>query len=136
MKKKTAYQPGNWFNSAKFFDIEYQTYGWVWNKPRPEEQTFYWEHEDGKMCLRLVYAKNDKRILGINVFGLRLRHETCDRWLSAGKPVEEVLAELADANFDTEFYQTHEPKIVDLFNKENGTNIRLKTRSWKRILQI
>ena len=23
---KTAYQPGPWFNSAKFFDIEYQTY--------------------------------------------------------------------------------------------------------------
>ena len=22
----TAYHPGNWFNSAKFFDIEYQTY--------------------------------------------------------------------------------------------------------------
>jgi hypothetical protein len=22
--------PGHWFNSAKFLDIEYQTYGWVW----------------------------------------------------------------------------------------------------------
>jgi NADPH-dependent 2,4-dienoyl-CoA reductase/sulfur reductase-like enzyme len=25
----TAYQPGHWFNSAKFLDIEYQNYGWV-----------------------------------------------------------------------------------------------------------
>jgi NAD(P)H-nitrite reductase large subunit len=26
---KTPYNPGHWFNSAKFLDIEYQTYGWV-----------------------------------------------------------------------------------------------------------
>ena len=26
---RIAYNPGHWFNSAKFFDIEYQTYGWV-----------------------------------------------------------------------------------------------------------
>ena len=26
---KMAYKPGHWFNAAKFFDIEYQTYGWV-----------------------------------------------------------------------------------------------------------
>ncbi len=26
---KTEYKPGHWFNSAKFLDIEYQTYGWV-----------------------------------------------------------------------------------------------------------
>jgi hypothetical protein len=26
----TKYTPGHWFNSAKFFRYEYQTYGWVW----------------------------------------------------------------------------------------------------------
>lgn len=26
---RTAYKPGVWFNSAKFFDIEYQAYGLV-----------------------------------------------------------------------------------------------------------
>jgi hypothetical protein len=25
------WNPGHWFNSAKFMDIEYQTYGWVVN---------------------------------------------------------------------------------------------------------
>jgi hypothetical protein len=25
----TAYQPGHWFNSANFLDIEYQNYGWA-----------------------------------------------------------------------------------------------------------
>src|SRR5690606_21225120 len=28
---KTRYEPGPWFNSAKFFDIEFQTYGNVSN---------------------------------------------------------------------------------------------------------
>ena len=27
---RIEYKPGHWFNSAKFFDIEYQTYGWVY----------------------------------------------------------------------------------------------------------
>ena len=31
-KNKTAYKPGHWFNSAKFLDIEYQTYGWVFSE--------------------------------------------------------------------------------------------------------
>jgi len=29
---KRAYSPGHWFNSAKFLDIEYQTYGWVFQR--------------------------------------------------------------------------------------------------------
>jgi NAD(P)H-nitrite reductase large subunit len=37
----TAYQPGHWFNSAKFLDIEYQNYGWVYKQG---EEQFYWEH--------------------------------------------------------------------------------------------
>jgi hypothetical protein len=33
----TAYQPGHWFNSAKFLDIEYQNYGWA--KAKEDEGT-------------------------------------------------------------------------------------------------
>jgi hypothetical protein len=36
--KPTAYKPGNWFNSAKFF--EYQTYGWVWATAKENEVHF------------------------------------------------------------------------------------------------
>src|SRR5690606_10635855 len=35
---KMPYKPGHWFNSAKFFDIEYQTYGWVSNETGDNEQ--------------------------------------------------------------------------------------------------
>jgi NAD(P)H-nitrite reductase large subunit len=50
--KQTAYNPGHWFNSAKFFDIEYQTYGWVGNTLNKNESTFYWEHPNGKISFR------------------------------------------------------------------------------------
>jgi NAD(P)H-nitrite reductase large subunit len=40
--KRTSYNPGPWFNSAKFFDIEYQTYGKVDSKQNEEESSFYW----------------------------------------------------------------------------------------------
>ena len=44
---KIEYKPGHWFNSAKFIDIEYQTYGWVWAQTKENEARFYWEHKDG-----------------------------------------------------------------------------------------
>lgn len=130
---KTAYNPGHWFNSAKFLDIEYQTYGWVWAEPKENEQHFYWEHESGKKSIRLSYDKNSHEFIGINNFGIRMRHEFFDKMLTEKQSVEYVLEHLADANFDPEFYQLHEAEIVTKFNKENNTNIQLKKKSWKRI---
>ncbi|OJJ20873.1 FAD-dependent oxidoreductase [marine bacterium AO1-C] len=129
----TQYSPGIWFNSAKFFDIEYQTYGWVWNQLKEGEETFYWEHSNGKICLRLVYDQQSKRLLGINVFGMRLRHEVCDRWIREERSIDHVIAHLRDANFDPEFYKQHESAIVAAYNQQTGSNIQLKKRSWARI---
>lgn len=131
--KRTQYSPGIWFNSAKFFDIEYQTYGWVWNELKEGEKTFYWEHSNGRICLRLVYATEDKRLLGINVFGIRLRHEVCDAWIREKQSVNYAVAHLKDANFDPEFYAQHEPVIVATYNRQTGANVQLQKKSWTRI---
>jgi NAD(P)H-nitrite reductase large subunit len=112
------YQPGHWFNSAKFLDIEYQTYGWVWAKRKEEEDDFYWEHHKGKKCIRIVYHKDNHTLIGINVFGIRLRHEICDQWLRQNATVEQVLKELPQANFDPEFYAKHEKEIKAAFNQK------------------
>jgi NADPH-dependent 2,4-dienoyl-CoA reductase/sulfur reductase-like enzyme len=130
---KTAYKPGHWFNSAKFMDIEYQTYGWVWAQPKENEARFYWEHESGKKCIHINYDKNTHEFIGINNFGIRMRHEFFDKILTEKKSVEYVLEHLADANFDPEFFKLHEKEIVAKFNQENNTNIQLKKKSWKRI---
>ena len=124
----STYSPGHWFNSAKFFDIEYQTYGIVNSKLNENEQTFYWEHSNGKISFRIVYEKNNENIIGFNVFGLRLRHEVCNEWLTEKRSVDYIIEHLPKANFDPEFYKKHEPEIIAQFNKQLGKNLKLKSR--------
>lgn len=115
---RTAYQPGHWFNSAKFFDIEYQTYGWVFPEPRDGESHFYWQHKDGKKSIRLAYHTSSRKLLGVINLGIRLRHEVIDRWLTEEKPVEEVISRLKEANFDPEFFEHYEKQIQQKFQEE------------------
>ena len=135
---KTEYKPGHWFNSAKFLDIEYQTYGWVFSERNKQEneQYFQWQHPTKHICITISYDKKSHQFLGINTFGIRMRHEIFDRWLTEKKSVEHVLKYLSDANFDPEFYQLYESDIVKKFNSEMGTNIQLQKKSWKRIFKI
>ena len=130
---RIAYNPGPWYNSAKFIDIEYQTYGWVWAQKKDNESRFYWEHEDGKKCIHINYDKNTREFIGVNNFGIRMRHEFFDKVLKEKQSVDYVLEHLADANFDPEFYKLHEKEVVAKFNQENNTTIQLKKKSWKRI---
>ena len=129
------YNPGHWFNSAKFLDIEYQTYGWVFGeRGRPDyEQHFHWKHPKKHICITIAFHKETNLFLGINTFGIRMRHHSFDKWLTEKRSVEYVLEHLADANFDPEFYKLHEKEIVAQFNQAHNTNIQLKKRSWKRI---
>ncbi|OZV69314.1 NAD(P)/FAD-dependent oxidoreductase [Winogradskyella aurantia] len=116
---RRQYNPGHWFNSAKFFDIEYQTYGWVHStkgKPRYERH-FHWKHEDDTKCITVAYHKDNNLFLGINTFGIRMRHETFDQWLTEGRDVDYVMQHLATANFDPEFYSKYEKEIVAAYNK-------------------
>jgi len=133
---KTAYKPGHWFNSAKFIDIEYQTYGWVWANQKENESSFYWEHPNNKLCIHINYNTSSKEFLGINTLGIRMRHDFFNRVLNEKRSVDYVIEHLADANFDPEFYKLHEKAIVAKFNQDNNTNIQLKKKSWKRIFQL
>jgi NAD(P)H-nitrite reductase large subunit len=132
---KTAYKPGHWFNSAKFLDIEYQTYGWVFSErgKKDYEAYFQWQHPTKNICITISYNKDTQQFIGINTFGIRMRHEIFDRWLTEKQSIEYVLEYLADANFDPEFYSLYESEIVSKFNNEFGTNIKVKKKSWKRI---
>ncbi|WP_417884987.1 NAD(P)/FAD-dependent oxidoreductase [Zunongwangia sp.] len=115
--EKSRYNPGNWFNSAKFFDIEYQTYGWVWAKPKENEQHFHWQNEDNTKAITISFDKKTNYFLGINTFGIRMRHEVLDRWLTGKREINYVLANLKQANFDPEFYSRNEAAIFSGFKK-------------------
>ncbi len=116
---KTKYEPGPWFNSAKFFDIEYQTYGNVGNELKSNEQEYYWEHEGGKKAMHFVWDKSTNKFLGINVFGIRLRHAHLDNWLREKRSIQYVMTHLAETNFDPEFFDRHEDEIAESFFNEN-----------------
>ncbi|MGB3774831.1 MAG: NAD(P)/FAD-dependent oxidoreductase [Leeuwenhoekiella sp.] len=123
--KPFEYNPGHWFNSAKFMDIEYQTYGWVFSTKgkKDHEAHFHWKHADDTKCITIAYNKETKEFLGINTFGIRMRHEVFDRWLTAKKDTDFVVNNLKTANFDPEFYKHYEKEILMAFNKSTQKEI-------------
>ena len=116
------YNPGHWFNSAKFFDIEYQTYGWVFSKKKDYEAHFHWHHEDDTKCITIAYHKDSMQFLGINTFGIRMKHEVFDRWLTEKRDVNFVMEHLKKANFDPEFYTQYESQIQRSFQQQQPIN--------------
>ena len=124
-KKPIPYDPGIWFNSAKFMDIEYQVYGDVRAKQPEEHQSIYWEHPEGRKSIRVIYDKASKVIVGFNLMGVRFRHEVCEKWIKEKTDIETVMKNLALANFDPEFYEKHEADVVSTYNKVSGGNLQV-----------
>lgn len=127
---KTNYEPGIWFNSAKFFDIEYQTYGIVSPVACDRCQQFHWEHPTKPIFLTFNFEKLSMEFEGINTFGVRLRHELFDQWIREKRTIQFVLENLATANFDPEFYRSFEKEIILKFNETFNTSIQQKKKVW------
>lgn len=135
--EKIAYNPGIWFNSAKFIDIEYQVYGEVLGKPPENHASLYWEHHLGKKAIRLVYDKNSEELIGINLMGVRFRHEVCEKWLRNKTKIETVLEQLDLADFDPEFYTSYIGDVIALYNKQSGKSIKRKEKkSFNRVFSF
>ncbi|TXE19319.1 NAD(P)/FAD-dependent oxidoreductase [Psychroserpens burtonensis] len=130
---RIEYKPGHWFNSAKFLDIEYQTYGWVFAKPKDYETHFHWKHHKEDICITAAFHKDTNEFLGINTFGIRMRHEIFDKWLTEKRDMNHVISYLKDANFDPEFYKVYESDILKQYNTTFNTNLTSQKKSWKRI---
>ena len=115
----TPYRRGVWFNSAKFFNLEYQTYGQAPAGPVAGLDSFYWEHPAAQAALRVYFAAAAPHaVVGFNALGLRLRHAVCEQWIQQQAPMATVMAELGAANFDPEFFTQHEPAVVAAYNQQ------------------
>lgn len=121
--RKTAYKPGPWFNSAKFFDIEYMTYGKVNPKPAEEEEHFFWKIDGVNKFMTLAYSKESEKFLGINAFGIRLRHEFFDHVLRNQWKIGRVVGHLKRANFDPEFSNKWFKKLSGDFKDQTGIKV-------------
>ena len=93
------YAPGVFFNSAKFFGLEYQVYGRT-DLPAPDGAED-WEWTDGARHLRVRHRGGAVR--GVSALGVRLRQDVCTRWIAEGWTLDAALADLDAARFDAEF---------------------------------
>lgn len=127
---QTKYVPGIWFNSAKFFDIEYQVYGLVNPQPKDDEDSIYWEDSSGKKGVRIVFDKQTKSVLGMNALGVRFRHEVWNHWISSGASIAEVVMNLDQALFDPEFYKKTDPEIQEIYNRQFPDHLPVRRKSF------
>lgn len=114
--EESTYDPGIWYNSAKFFDLEYQTYGKVSNAQLEGENNLFWEHPNHQHAMRII--TKDNVVIGINVMGLRYRHKVCENWIRENRTLDYVLDNLQEANFDPEFSDKFEQEIRHTFKEK------------------
>jgi NAD(P)H-nitrite reductase large subunit len=127
--ESTPYEQGIWFNSAKFFDLEWQVYGAAPAELPPDQETIYWEHASGQKSIRINYRTLDGAVTGFNLMGIRYRHELCEAWIRDARPVRWVLENLGAANFDPELFPEHEAQVVEAFNRRHpDVPVRLRRR--------
>ena len=104
---EVRYRRGTWYNSAKFFDIEYTTAGYL-PVSTPEKtgkgsgwQTWYQQAPSQAVTQRIVLK--DGVIKGFNGLGTRWDHQAWMRWIHERRALSWVLPRLAEAQFDEEF---------------------------------
>lgn len=95
-----AYSPPTFFNSSKFFEIEYTTVGDVVRVPDGTPSRYY-KMPGKNISARVVH--DGQRVLGFNMLGSRWNHEILQRWVDERRSPEFVYQHLPEAQFDVEF---------------------------------
>jgi NAD(P)H-nitrite reductase large subunit len=134
--ESNPYKQGIWFNSAKFFDVEYQIYGHV---PNVDDQGFYslfWQHDTKPKSIRIVFDE-ETSVVGFNLLGIRYRQSVCEKWIKDKENLREVISNLSLANFDPEFYTEYESNILSQYNERFGGDVKSTSkRSLRKVLQF
>ncbi len=123
-----AYDPGLYFNSAKFFDIEYSVYGETPAVLPEGHKWYYYEASGGEKSVRLYWNAATGAVTGFHLMGTRYRQDVCFAWIAERRHIEEVVADLGMADFDPELYEETSPHVVAGFNAQEGTFVKLATR--------
>jgi NAD(P)H-nitrite reductase large subunit len=114
---KTAYQQNQWYNSAKFFDIEYHTYGTVGSKPYFNNEHFNWNDTNRGKSFTIEYQAKNRTVKGINTLGIQLRQQVVNSWLDEGVSIDYLINHIAQACFHSEFEKRYFESIQVEFNR-------------------
>ncbi len=99
--ERRVYRRGTFYNSAKFFDIEYTTAGYV-NFDFDGERDWYQCDSDKEISQRITYLP-DGSVIGFNMLGSRWDHRLLVKWVEEKRDIKWVLERLSEACFDEEF---------------------------------
>ncbi|MBK8052577.1 MAG: FAD-dependent oxidoreductase [Saprospiraceae bacterium] len=124
----TKYNPGIWFNSAKFFNIEYQVYGDIPAKTPENITSLYWQHPGENKAIRINFETSTGAVTGFNLMGIRYRHAVCEKWIADKTHIETVIENLSLANFDPEFFDQYENAFLVMYNQKTGKSLSLKSK--------
>jgi NAD(P)H-nitrite reductase large subunit len=94
------YRPPVFYNSAKFFDIEYTTSGMVNDAP-PGSSAFYCRIPGKDVSVRIV--EHEGAVIGFNMLGSRWNHTVFEKWITERRGLDFVMRALNQAQFDVEF---------------------------------
>jgi NADPH-dependent 2,4-dienoyl-CoA reductase/sulfur reductase-like enzyme len=111
---EVKYRRGTWYNSAKFFDIEYTTAGFIPFAAKPgkhagaappsnEEGWSTWYQQWPGIAVTQRIVCRQERVVGFNCLGTRWDHQVFMRWIHERRPLDWVLAHMHEAQFDEEF---------------------------------
>lgn len=107
------------FNSAKFFDLEWHTYGDVRGElggPDPRERHLLWQDAARRRLLRIV--TRDGAVVGMNALGWRHRQAVWTRFIAERWAVRDVLARLDEASFDPELTPRRTREVVGALSEQ------------------
>jgi len=95
-----AYEPGEWYNSAKFFDLEYTAVGQYLPITSKDENLFIADKQAEK-SIRIIH--NNKIILGFSTIGIRCDHEKLLELIKNKKSIDYFINNMKNFLFEPEF---------------------------------
>ena len=120
----TPYEPGIWFNSAKFFGVDYHVIGEV----RPGQTSLYWEHPKGRKSIRITCDPAQGHALGFNLMGIRCNQDACEKWIREKTSLENVLPNLQSAGLQPDLSKHYQPALIQQYNALAGKNLAVPSR--------
>jgi NAD(P)H-nitrite reductase large subunit len=115
--RRTPYARGVWFNSAKFFEVEYQSYGPVPARHPEGIASLLWQNPKKGQSLRIYFRQQDQAVTGFNLLNIRFRQEVCERWIKQEAKLETVIPQLKLAAFDAEFHRLPQKEIFNVYQE-------------------
>jgi len=105
--ERIQYAPPVFFNSSKFFEIEYTTVGRFPNSIPARGQisegtlVFYFRYPGQDISIRI--AGQGGAVQAFNMLGSRWDHNQFERWIEQRRSLDDVMDRLHQAQFDVEF---------------------------------